>query len=89
MDESKWLHSWRQKKTEEKAREIVVCYMQKKQYRPVLVGELALEIGPLWTLDDTEFLLNCMLREGSVRRATEKEKSQYCIEYDADGYFLV
>jgi hypothetical protein len=42
--------------------------------QPFLVGPLADELGPYWTLDKTEELLNEMLREGLIREANEDER---------------
>lgn len=39
--------------------------------RPVLVGEVALAIGSLWSLEDAETLLEQLATTGAVRRAAD------------------
>jgi hypothetical protein len=38
--------------------------------RPALVGELAIAIGPSWSLDETERLLEDLVGEGVLTRET-------------------
>jgi hypothetical protein len=39
-----------------------------KQRRPVLIGEVAVAIGHLWTLEDAEALLEQLARKGRVQK---------------------
>jgi hypothetical protein len=49
----------------EKARERALSFLRS---RPALIGEVALAIGPLWSLEETEDLLDSLVLEGSVTR---------------------
>lgn len=39
--------------------------------RPTLIGEVAVAIGHLWTLEETEALLEQLAREGRVKRVDD------------------
>lgn len=49
----------------EKARERALSFLRS---RSALIGEVALAIGPLWSLEETEDLLDSLVLEGSVTR---------------------
>ena len=45
----------------------------KQKARPVLVGEVSLAIGSLWSLEETEELLLQMAEEKIIRKLTPEE----------------
>jgi hypothetical protein len=51
--------------SEEEARSNMI---QMLRARPALVGELAIAIGPSWSLDETERLLDELVTEGVLTR---------------------
>lgn len=73
------------RRTEEEARETILDFLRRDNHRPIMVGELALRIGPLWSLADTESLAYRMVAEGKIREATPKEVAAW----GHDGFFLV
>jgi len=44
--------------------------------RILRVGDVALLLGPLWSLVETEALLHEMVQEGTLRGLTDEEKRQ-------------
>ena len=58
------------KATGAEARERVLELLRKVE-RPVLIGEAALVIGPLWTLEETEALLEGLVTEGLAERVVD------------------
>lgn len=67
-------------------RDEVVRYAKKRAPRPILIGDVALNLGWWSTIRKTEELLEEMVEDGVLRRATEAE----CRTYDIKcGYFLV
>ncbi len=73
------------RKTEDTARGKIKDFLAKNIYRPVLVGELAMHIGHLWSLFETEQLVEKMIAEGVLREASQKEMQRF----DLRGFFLV
>ena len=63
------------KKTAEEVRQAVKWFLQSRN-RPALVGELALEAGSYWRLEEVESLLYQMMRDGEVR---ENEEGAWCM----------
>lgn len=58
------------KATREEARERALELLR-KQSRPTLIGEVALAIGHLWTLEEAEGLLEQLVSEGIVTRTSD------------------
>jgi hypothetical protein len=50
---------------EAKARALKLLH---ERNRPTLIGEVAVAIGPLWTLEEAEALLEQLAKEGLVKR---------------------
>jgi hypothetical protein len=73
------------KASEAEARERITTILTEQSYRPVLIGEMSLRIGPLWSLKETEVLVETMVQEGLLRPATEEESRNYF----RGGFFLV
>lgn len=73
------------RRTEEEAREAILDLLRRNNHRPIMVGELALYIGPLWSLADTEKLAYRLVAEGKLREATPKEVAAW----SHDGFYLV
>jgi len=59
------------KLTRDEAKERILTGPRK---RILLVGDVALLLGPLWSLVETEALLYEMVQEGSLRTLTTEEK---------------
>jgi hypothetical protein len=59
-------------KIEDKAKAHLLAYLDRKKM-PLLIGEAALELGALWSLKDTEALLDRMVVEGTIRQTTVAE----------------
>lgn len=55
------------KATRDEARERALAFLHKRG-RPSLIGEVAVAIGHLWTLEEAEALLEQLAREGLVKR---------------------
>lgn len=56
------------------AKKALLLYLDRKKRGALLVGEAAVTLGPLWSLRETEALLDEMVREGTLRLAREDEK---------------
>ena len=57
----------------EEARKIALAMFEKYRDKPLLIGPVSLEIGYEYGLNETEALLDQMVVEGLLRRATERE----------------
>jgi hypothetical protein len=57
----------------EEARAIALALFEKHRGKPILIGPVCLEIGQNYGLNETEALLDEMVREGILRDATPKE----------------
>lgn len=60
------------KKTREEAIERTLALLREKR-RPILIGEAALAMGALWTLEDAEALLEFLASEGRLRKLPESK----------------
>lgn len=58
------------KATRDEARERALELLHNRG-RPTLIGEVAMAIGHLWTLEETEALLEQLAREGLVKRVSD------------------
>lgn len=58
------------KATRDEAKERALALLHKKG-RPALIGEVAVAIGALWTLEETEALLDQLAKEGLVKRVQD------------------
>lgn len=72
------------RRSEEEAREAIIDLLRRDSHHPIMVGELALYIGPLWSLVDTENLAYRMVAEGKLREATPEEVKLY----GHNGFYL-
>lgn len=71
--------------TQTVARERALDYI-KQRARPVLIGEVSIAIGALWSLEETEELLLQMVGENLIRRLTPDECQAYKVQ---EGFALV
>lgn len=58
------------KATRDEARTRTLEFLHKRS-GPTLIGEVALAIGHLWTLEDAESLLEQLLREKLIRKVSD------------------
>lgn len=75
-----------QKISFEEAKARVLELFRKTPHRPVLIGEAALLLGPMWTLGETESLLAQMRTEGVIRKTVP---SDFLHKDRKEGYVLV
>lgn len=58
-------------------RKAVALEFIRGKHRPVLVGEVAIYLGPYCTLGQAEKLLSELVQENKIRRASPKEMAKY------------
>jgi len=65
------------------AKQKVLRFAAKKADRPILIGEVSMELRGLWSLAASEDLLKEMVDDGLLREVTPEESRQF----DCFGYF--
>lgn len=70
----------RKKQSREEAKKTILRHAERREH-PVLVGEAALVLGPLWSLTEVESLISEMVREGGIRPITEEEKARWDLRH--------
>ncbi len=70
----------RKKKSRDEAKETVLRHAERRDH-PFLVGEVALAIGPLWSLTEVEGLISEVVRGGGIRPITEEEKERWDLRH--------
>lgn len=58
------------------AKKQLLLYLDRKR-GPLLIGEAAVTLGPLWSLKDAEELLNVMVAEGTLRLLRDDEHALF------------
>jgi len=67
------------KLSHEEAKKALLRYLDRKR-GPLLVGEAAVTLGPLWSFKETEVVLAELVEEGSLRLAREDEKGDFEVQ---------
>lgn len=65
------------------AKERVLLFAAKKADRPILIGEVSMELRGVWSLAASEDLLKEMVGDGLLREVTPEESRRF----DCFGYF--
>ncbi len=69
----------------EEQKATAIAFAKKRAPRPILIGEVAMQLGWWATLKETEALLEEMIHDGTLRRPTKAEYKEYGVRF---GYVL-
>ena len=70
----------RRKKSRDEAKKSILWHAERRAH-PFLVGEVALVIGPLWSLVEVEGLIAELVREGTIRAISDEEKKRWDFQH--------
>lgn len=57
----------------QEAKEETLRYFESKS-RPVVIGEVAMHLGPTWTLDEVDSMFSKLVSDGKIRCLTAEER---------------